>query len=250
MKKRRTSISIILLLSSIFLILSLPMKAQERKIRFKSEVEKEEAEKKLQEKASQKENVTFFQGLSVGADISGLLNKAFGGDYQYGDISLQANLKNRYLPIIEVGYGKIDVTNEETNIHFSTAAPYVRVGMDYNMMSKKPHLPGYIYLGGRIGFTPMKYDYEAPTLIDPNWEGLEIPIDYHDVKSNVTWFEFVVGLKAHVFKRFSMGWSIRYHSRLKMTKNENSEPHYIPGFGKGGRTNFGVAYNLIYDLPF
>ena len=250
MKKRRTSISIILLLSSIFLILSLPMKAQERKIRFKSEVEKEEAEKKLQEKASQKENVTFFQGLSVGADISGLLNKAFGSDYQYGDISLQANLKNRYLPIIEVGYGKIDVTNEETNIHFSTAAPYVRVGMDYNMMSKKPHLPGYIYLGGRIGFTPMKYDYEAPTLIDPNWEGLEIPIDYHDVKSNVTWFEFVVGLKAHVFKRFSMGWSIRYHSRLKMTKNENSEPHYIPGFGKGGRTNFGVAYNLIYDLPF
>ena len=154
------------------------------------------------------------------------------------------------MPIIEVGYGKIDVTNEETNIHFSTAAPYVRVGMDYNMMSKKPHLPGYIYLGGRIGFTPMKYDYEAPTLIDPNWEGLEIPIDYHDVKSNVTWFEFVVGLKAHVFKRFSMGWSIRYHSRLKMTKNENSEPHYIPGFGKGGRTNFGVAYNLIYDLPF
>ena len=250
MKKRRTSISIILLLSSIFLILSLPMKAQERKIRFKSEVEKEEAEKKLQEKASQKENVTFFQGLSVGADISGLLNKAFGGDYQYGDISLQANLKNRYLPIIEVGYGKIDVTNEDTKIHFSTAAPYVRVGMDYNMMSKKPHLPGYIYLGGRIGFTPMKYDYEAPTLIDPNWEGLEIPIDYHDVKSNVTWFEFVVGLKAHVFKRFSMGWSIRYHSRLKMTKNENSEPHYIPGFGKGGRTNFGVAYNLIYDLPF
>ena len=250
MKKRRTSISIILLLSSIFLILSLPMKAQERKIRFKSEVEKEEAEKKLQEKASQKENVTFFQGLSVGADISGLLNKVFGGDYQYGDISLQANLKNRYMPIIEVGYGKIDVTNEETNIHFSTAAPYVRVGMDYNMMSKKPHLPGYIYLGGRIGFTPMKYDYEAPTLIDPNWEGLEIPIDYHDVKSNVTWFEFVVGLKAHVFKRFSMGWSIRYHSRLKMTKNENSEPHYIPGFGKGGRTNFGVAYNLIYDLPF
>ncbi len=250
MKKRRTSISIILLLSSIFLILSLPMKAQERKIRFKSEVEKEEAEKKLQEKASQKENVTFFQGLSVGADISGLLNKVFGGDYQYGDISLQANLKNRYMPIIEVGYGKIDVTNEDTNIHFSTAAPYVRVGMDYNMMSKKPHLPGYIYLGGRIGFTPMKYDYEAPTLIDPNWEGLEIPIDYHDVKSNVTWFEFVVGLKAHVFKRFSMGWSIRYHSRLKMTKNENSEPHYIPGFGKGGRTNFGVAYNLIYDLPF
>lgn len=250
MKKRRTSISIILLLSSIFLILSLPMKAQERKIRFKSEVEKEEAEKKLQEKASQKENVTFFQGLSVGADISGLLNKVFGGDYQYGDISLQANLKNRYMPIIEVGYGKIDVTNEDTKIHFSTATPYVRVGMDYNMMSKKPHLPGYIYLGGRIGFTPMKYDYEAPTLIDPNWEGLEIPIDYHDVKSNVTWFEFVVGLKAHVFKRFSMGWSIRYHSRLKMTKNENSEPHYIPGFGKGGRTNFGVAYNLIYDLPF
>ena len=105
MKSERTSISIILLLSSIFLLLSLPVKAQERKIRFKSEVEKEEAEKKLQEKAVQKENVVFFQGLSIGADVSGLLNKAFGGDYTYGGISVQANLKNRYMPIVEIGYG-------------------------------------------------------------------------------------------------------------------------------------------------
>lgn len=250
MKSERTSISIILLLSSIFLLLSLPVKAQERKIRFKSEVEKEEAEKKLQEKAVQKENVVFFQGLSIGADVSGLLNKAFGGDYTYGGISVQANLKNRYMPVVEIGYGKIDVTNEDTQIHFSTAAPYARVGMDYNMMYKKPHLPGYIYVGGRIGYTPMKYDYDAPTLVDPNWKDLEILINYHDVKSNVTWFELVVGLKARIFKSFHMGWSLRYHSRLKMTKNENTEPHYIPGFGKGGKTNFGFAYNLIYDLPF
>lgn len=250
MKNERTSISIILLLSSIFLILSLPMRAQERKIRFKSEVEKEEAEKKLQEKMTQKENVVFFQGLSVGADVSGLLNQAFGGDYKYGDVSVQANLKNRYLPIIEMGYGKIDVTNEDTKIHFSTAAPYFRVGMDYNMMYKKPYLPGNIYLGGRIGHTSMKYDFDAPTLIDPNWEGLEIPINYHDVKTNVTWLELVVGLKARIFNGFHMGWSIRYHSRLKMKKNENSEPHYIPGFGKGEKTSFGFTYNLIYDLPF
>ena len=35
-----------------------------------------------------------------------------------------------------------------------------------------------------------------------------------------------------------------------MTAHENSEPYYIPGYGKGSKTNIGITYNLIYKLPF
>ena len=104
-------------------------------------------------------------------------------------------------------------------------------------------------VGLRYGFTSFEYDVQAPPLADPNWGGTSIPVDFQGVKSNVHWAEAVVGLKANVLKNFYMGFSVRYRMRLSMTKNENSEPYQIPGFGKG-KNNFGIAYNLVYKLPF
>ena len=69
------------------------------------------------------------------------------------------------------------------------------------------------------------------------------------VKANVGWAELAVSLKANVYKGFHIGFSVRYRARLNMTKHNNSEPYYTPGFGKG-KTNLGVMYNLTYQLPF
>jgi hypothetical protein len=160
------------------------------------------------------------------------------------------NLKNRFFPIVELGYGGMDTTDEETNIHFKTSAPFMRIGMDYNVFYKKPHLPGYFTVGVRYGFSSFKYDVQAPDLVDPNWNHTHVPVNYTDVKSKVGWLEAVVGMRANVFKDFYLGLNVRYRSRLSMTKNENSEPYYIPGYGRGKPSNFGITYSLIYKLPF
>ena len=70
------------------------------------------------------------------------------------------------------------------------------------------------------------------------------------MKTNASWLELVASLKTHVYKGFYLGLSVRYRSLIKVKKSENSEPWYIPGFGKNKSTNFGVTYNLIYKLPF
>ena len=90
----------------------------------------------------------------------------------------------------------------------------------------------------------------SPDLVDPNWNHTHVPVNYTDVKSNVGWLEAVVGMRANVFKDFYLGLNVRYRSRLSMTKNENSEPYYIPGYGRGKPSNFGITYSLIYKLPF
>ena len=185
----------------------------------------------------------------VGIDVAGLASKVLGGDLMSAEASLQANLKNRYFPVVELGYGTIDTTDDETDIHYKASAPYLRLGADYNVFYRKPYLPGYLTVGLRYGFTSFEYDVQAPPLTDPNWGGTSIPVDFQGVKSNVHWAEAVVGLKANVLKNFYMGFSVRYRMRLSMTKHENSEPYQIPGFGKG-KNNFGIAYNLVYKLPF
>ena len=235
MKKESISISIIalLVLSSLWM---LPSSLQAQEIKILSEEEEEKP--------------ALFQGVLVGVDVFGFLNQALGSDIKTTEVSVEANLLNRFFPVVELGYGSIDTTDDETDIHFKTSAPFFRIGANYNVFYKKPHLPGYFTVGLRYGLSSFDYDVKAPALVDPNWGGTQVPIDYTGVKCNVGWLELVLGLKTNVYKDFYMGFTVRYRSRLSMTKNENSEPYYIPGYGRGKSSNWGITYNLIYKLPF
>ena len=177
----------------------------------------------------EEEKVPFYQGTTIGVDIFGLGSKIFGGDITSTEISVEVNLKNRYVPVAEIGYGTTDTTDDGTNIHYKASAPYFRIGMNYNFFFKKPYLPGFLYGGIRFP---------------------EIPFSYDGIKTTVTWAELLAGIKVNVYKNFYMGWSLRYRIRMNIKKAEHTEPWYIPGFGKNNSTNLGVTYSLIYKLPF
>ncbi len=196
------------------------------------------------------EETKFYQGISVGVDVFGFLNQALGSDIMTTEASVEANLMNKFFPVLELGYGSIETTNDETDIFFKTSAPFFRVGLNYNVFHKKPHLPGYFTVGLRYGFSSFKYDVQAPELVDPNWGHTHIPVTYNGMKTNASWAELVIGLRANVYKSLYMGFTARYRSRISMTEHENSEPYYIPGYGRGKPNNFGITYNIIYKLPF
>ena len=108
--------------------------------------------------------------------------------------------------------------------------------MNYNILFKKPHLPGYAYGGIRYGFTSFTYDVDAPAMVDPTWGNITVPFTYNGPK---------------VYKNFYMGLSVRYRVRTSMKKTGNTEPWYIPGFGKNKANHFTIGtYSLIYKLPF
>ena len=176
--------------------------------------------------------------------------KFLGGDITSTEISVEVNLKNRYVPVAEIGYGTTDTTDDGTNIHYKASAPYFRIGMNYNFFFKKPYLPGFLYGGIRYGFTCFFIrcrcsDNEGSYMGFP-----EIPFSYDGIKTTVTWAELLAGIKVNVYKNFYMGWSLRYRIRMNIKKAEHTEPWYIPGFGKNNSTNLGVTYSLIYKLPF
>lgn len=197
------------------------------------------------------DTVAFYQGVAVGIEVAGVASHLLGSDILNSEVQLQANFKNRFLPVMEVGYGKADTQNDGTNLHYYTAAPYFRVGMDYNVFHKKPYLPGYLYVGLRYAATSFKYDIDGPTMTDPNYGGAyEVPFSYAGQKSSAHWLEAAVGIKVKIYKSFCMGWCVRYKKRLSVTEHENSTPWYVPGFGKNAGTSFNVTYNLIYNLPF
>lgn len=198
------------------------------------------------------ENAPLYQGLSVEWEIAGLASSLFGNDIFSSEIALRANLKNRFLPVVEIGYGKADAINDGNDLHYKTSAPYFRIGIDYNIFHKKTQLPGYIYAGLRYGMSSFSYDVDGPDMTDPNYDGVNVvPYSFSGVKSSAKWMEIVFGVKVKIYKSFCMGWSVRYKRRLSVEGHENSIPWYVPGYGKNNSSSsLNLLYNLIYNLPF
>ena len=226
MKKKSTLIYIILLLSSL-----LPVSAQTDK-------DKE-----------QLPELPFFYSLYTGADLSGLGCHILDGDHISSEASLQLSIRNKFLPVMEIGWWKTNATDDETGIYYNAAAPYFRIGCDYNIMHAKPHLPGFLTVGLRLGHTSFKYDVASPPIKDPVW-GYETDYSHKDIESNATWLELVVGVRARILKHIMMGWNLRHRSRLSVKDYDFSEPWYIPGMGKNKGSDFGFTYSIIYEIPF
>lgn len=236
--KRKTSryISLLLLLTSSLFLLPSSLWAQK----------KDKEALKADYEAS-----PLYQGSSVGVEVAGVGGYLLGGDILSSEIILQSNLKNRFMPTLEVGYGKTDVINDANDLHYKTSAPYFRIGMDYNVFYLKPYLPGYLYVGMRYGMSKFTYDVSGPDMKDPNYGGyINTPFSDLGKQSSAHWLEGVVGIKVKIYKRFHMGWTVRYKMRMKVSEHENSQPWYVPGFGKNAGSSFNLTYNLIYNLPF
>ena len=67
-------------------------------------------------------------------------------------------------------------------------------------------------------------------------------------RSTAGYIEVTFGLKVKIFKNWSLGWNIVYHSLMHETKNTNGEPMFIPGFGKRGSSMAG-NFSLMYTFP-
>lgn len=191
-----------------------------------------------------------FKGIGISADLYGGISTLFN-DYISGEIAINANIGNRFFPIVEIGYGSTDTTDEITGIYYKSAAPYYRVGLNYNFFyNKKGKLEDYrLYALARYGMTTAEYDVTTPPITDPAWGGTA-SLDLKGVKSSCSWFELGVGVEAKICKNFYMGWSVRYKTLINADKGKNSDIWYIPGYGENKSGCFGATYSLIYNIPF
>ena len=201
-------------------------------------------------KKEDKKETLAFKGISLSTDIFGYMS-SFLDDGMSGEVAIEANLGDRFYPIIEAGYGSIDITDENFGIHYKSAAPYMRAGLNYNFSYEKGKAPrpNYVYGAMRFGCSKMKYDVSSPPLHDPVWGG-EVPYSFKNINGFASWIELGVGVNAKIWKNFRMGWCVRYKARVNATKSHNSKIGYIPGFGTNRHTRFGATYSLIYEIPF
>lgn len=257
--------TVLLWLSSLLLLGSLcPVMAQQpqRPVPMKAS-EREKLEPKKEEKKVEVDTIPLYNGTYLGVDLYGIGSKVLGGDFISSEVSVAVNLKNRFIPTVEFGMGGTD-TWSETGIHYkSKAAPYFRIGVDYNTMAKKKEKNSFLYAGLRYAFTSFKYDVSTMPAEDPVWGdnignpslgddywGGSIPFNHPGMKGSMQWLEMVLGVKVRIYKNFNMGWTVRMKFKTKASIGEYGAPWYIPGYGKYKSNNMGITYSLIYQIPY
>lgn len=250
-----TAIAISLLL---FLPAGFTVHAQQRP--YVNPTPKRDQKKNVKEEP--KEIVPLYNGTYIGVDLYGIGSKLLGGDLLSSEINVAVNLKNMFLPTVDVGFGTTDSWSD-TGIHYKSSAPFFRIGVDYNTMAKKKEKNSFLYVGLRYGFSHMKYDISSLAIQDPAfggemgnpsqedgiWGG-SVPYDHPGQKATMQWFEFVAGVRVQIYKSFYMGWAVRMKYKLSASVSEYGNPWMVPGFGKYNSNNMGVTYSLIYKLPY
>ena len=66
------------------------------------------------------------------------------------EMSLDAELKYRYFPTVEVGTNKIEYS--QSDIEYQSQGNYLRMGLNYNMLNYKQRFDrNLFFIGARIG---------------------------------------------------------------------------------------------------
>ena len=218
----------------------------------------------------------YFEHLAIGIDLVGPLMYKFAdqGDYQ---AFAQANINGKYFPTVEIGYGKANKTNLDTNVTYKAKAPFGRIGCDFNILKNK-HDDYRLVIGLRYGFTSFDYDTTGPMSENTGEEntdsentggentgdetgnsrtagsaffGITRAADSPEIvtiseKCKVQWAEVIFGADAKVWGRLHMGWSLRYRKRLSCSDYVNT-PLYAPGYGDAEQ---GSRFMALYTVSF
>ena len=222
---------------SLLLLMAAPV-AQAQSSRSKAEWEK------MRQKQIY-DSIPLFRGVQVMVDLIGPIQRAVSAYGQY-EAGVRVNLKDKYFPVVEVGYGEADHTDDVTQNSYKTSAPYGKLGVDFNIMKNK-HDDNRVYAGLRYACTYFKCDIDHAPITDPVWGG-ETPFSAHGVKANYHWMEVLAGVDAKIAGPLRLGWTVRYRRRVHYDNGLMDNVWYVPGYGKQGSSRISGTFNIIYEF--
>lgn len=188
---------------------------------------------------------------TAGLDIWDPVMRLFGQKYGLGEVSLEFNMHNRYIPVVEIGIGQTDYTPARQNYTYKVnPTPYFRIGANYNFLYNSN--PDYMaYAGLRFGFSSFNYNLNGVTVSDGYW-GETTTMDFPRQHCSLVYMNLLFGIRVKIAGPVSLGWQFRFKTRLHESKAPMGKPWYIPGFGTRGGSiagSFSVFYTFRFAKP-
>lgn len=200
-------------------------------------------------------------GLRVGIDLSRPALSFLKDNYTGLELVGDFRLTERWWLAAELG--NEERQQEETTgglplYTYTASGSYLKVGADYNTYTNWFGMRNQIHIGGRYAFSTFSQTLDNFRFFDSNRFfspdefvlGSDESVEFSGL--NASWLEFVVGMKAEIFKNIYVGISARLAHLVTNTEEDNFRNLWIPGFNRvteGAKWGVGYNYTLSYFLP-
>lgn len=196
-------------------------------------------------KASPKSPWPLFNGVTVGVNFFDAALLIAGQTYASFNASVAVSLHNWFFPTLEAGLGFANRKEEGTEMIYRTPpSPFVKIGLDYNFLYKSS--PDYMVgVGVRCGWASPSYKITGGEVTSGYWDQTS-PINIYNQKVTAWYGEALATVKVKIWKALSMGWSVRYRFKFKISNSTNSSPWFIPGYGASAPIS--ATFSLMYTF--
>ena len=145
--------------------------------------------------------------------------------------------------------GYLNYKYTQYNYTYLNKGSFVRVGMDFNLLKPDKSLGKY-YAGIGLRYGISRFSYEVPFFQKTDYWGTTSS----SISQKINWGHFVEvspGVRAEIFRNFSMGWSISLRMLIYTGAGKDLRPVYFPGFGDGTKTiSAGMSYFIVWNIPY
>jgi hypothetical protein len=185
--------------------------------------------------------------IKIGAEVSGpAIYIADKNNFSTeGYISVDINEKIAWV----LGAGYLNYKYSQYNYEYLNNGFFLRVGADMNLLKPNKSLGKYwAGIGLRYGISA--FSSEVPSFKHDNYWGTTSSSIVK--KTNLGHFiEASPGVRAEVFRNFSIGWTVSLRMLLYAGTGKDLRPIYFPGFGNGTKSfSTGLSYFITWNIPY
>jgi hypothetical protein len=197
--------------------------------------------------ANAQDSLTIPLNIRIGADVYGPVSYFSNRNNLSIEGYLSMDIDTQKAAVIEAGY--LNFRYSQYNYSYLSKGAFVRLGVDFNLIHPEVALGKY-YAGIGLRYGISIFNSEVPSYRYDNYWGSvtgSIPRSTHMAH----FIEASPGIKAEIFRNFSMGWVIRLRFLIYSGTGKDLKAVYIPGYGDGVKTfSPGINYYLIWSIRY
>lgn len=185
----------------------------------------------------------------LGGSVFRAIQTGSSTDRQSWEATVEVDF-HKYFFVTEIGY---ESNSWGESFSYNAGGNYWRVGIDQNLIPYSTN-GSVISMGLRYARTNFsdELNYE-----DVNLSGDRTSYFLTNKDLSASWLEICIGMRAKVWKNFSLGYMLRTKTFKRINGAGLLEPYDVPGFGRNKKTgevikttSVGFDYYVYWQWPF
>jgi hypothetical protein len=185
--------------------------------------------------------------IKVGIEVSGPAIYYTDKNILNAEGYVSVDLNEKRSAFLALGY--LNYKYSQYNYSYLNKGSFMKIGMDFNLL-KADKSQGKYFAGIGLRYGLSRFNSETPFFDQINYWGQTSS----SLPKKAYWGHFIEaapGVRAEIFKNFSVGWTISIRALVYTSTGKDLKPVYFPGYGDGAKSiTAGMSYYLVWNIPY